>query len=167
MWLHIPNLTASTSAADTEGLNLDSNLQASTLMRDLPPRNEILEMLTMIVEQRNTRSWRHQAACKGMDPALFFPTSNSGRGSLDAARAICASCPVQAQCFEAGRTEHMGMWGGTSVDQRRKQGCPRNSFNQHYRQWVLDTEPSDEIAAYDLGIKVESVIRSRYARNTQ
>ena len=136
-------------------------------MRNLPARAEVCEMLTMIVEARNEREWRHLAACKGMDPNVFFPTGNSGRGSLDTARTICASCPVSTQCFEAGRTEHTGMWGGTSVDQRRKQGCPRNSFNQHYRQWILDTEPSDEIAAYDLGIKVGSVKRSRYPKNTQ
>jgi WhiB family redox-sensing transcriptional regulator len=129
-------------------------------MRDLPPRPEVLEMLTMIVEARNEREWRHQAACKGMNPDVFFPTGG-GRGSLDVARAICAGCPVSTQCFEAGRTEHTGMWGGTSVDQRRKQGCPRNSFNQKYRQWILDTEPSDEIAAYDLGIQIKSVQRSR------
>ena len=135
-------------------------------MRDLPARAEVLEMLTMIVEARNERDWRHLAACKGMDPEMFFPI-HAHRGSCNDAKAVCATCPVSKQCFEAGRTEHTGMWGGTSVDQRRKQGCPRNSFNHHYRQWILDTEPSDEIAAYDLGIKVGSVKRSRYPKNIQ
>ena len=135
-------------------------------MRDLPARPEVLEMLTMIVEARNEREWRHQAACRGMDPNVFFPT-RGGIDTLGAAKAVCAGCPVSTQCFQEGCTEYAGVWGGTSVDERRKQGCPRNSFNHHYRQWIINTEPSDEIAAYDLGIKVGSVKRSRYPKNTQ
>ena len=135
-------------------------------MRDLPARPEVLEMLTMIVEARNERDWRHLAACKGMDPNVFFPT-RGGIDTLGAAKAVCAACPVSTQCFQEGCTEYAGVWGGTSVDERRKQGCPRNSFNHHYRQWIINTEPSDEIAAYDLGIKVGSVKRSRYPKNTQ
>lgn len=135
-------------------------------MRDLPARAEVCEMLTMIVEARNERSWRHLAACKGMDPNIFFP-SRSGRGCLDAARAVCDTCPVRAQCFEEGCSEYAGIWGGASTAQRRGTGIPKSSFDKQYRQWIINTEPSDEVAAHDLGIKVESVIRSRYARNTQ
>jgi WhiB family redox-sensing transcriptional regulator len=129
-------------------------------MRDLPPRPEVLEMLTMIVEARNERDWRHLAACKGMDPNIFFPT-HAHRYSCNTAKAVCAACPVKTQCYQEGSTEHTGVWGGTSVNERRKQGCPRNSFNQKYRQWIMDTEPSDEIAAHDLGIQIKSVQRSR------
>ena len=129
-------------------------------MRDLPPRPEVLEMLTMIVEARNERDWRHLAACKGMNPEIFFPT-HAHSGSCNTAKAVCAGCPVKTQCYQEGCTEHTGVWGGTSVNERRKQGCPRNSFNQKYRQWIMDTEPSDEIAAYDLGIQIKSVQRSR------
>ena len=133
-------------------------------MRDLPARAEVLEMLTMIVEARNEREWRHLAACKGMDPNVFFPTGSSGRGSLDTARAVCASCPVSTQCFQEGCTEYAGVWGGTSSTQRRKSGIPKRSFHKQYRKWILATEPSDEVAAYDLGIKVESIQRSRFAK---
>jgi WhiB family redox-sensing transcriptional regulator len=135
-------------------------------MRDLPARAEVCEMLTMIVEARNEREWRHQAACKGMDPALFFPAPGDWH-AVKQAKAVCAGCPVSTHCLAEGRTEHTGVWAGTSATQRRNKGVPRNSFNQHYRQWILDTEPSDEIAAYDLGIKVGSVKRSRYPKNTQ
>ena len=135
-------------------------------MRDLPARAEVLEMLTMIVEARNERDWRHLAACKGMDPNVFFPT-RGGIDTLGAAKAVCAGCPVSTHCLAEGRTEHTGVWAGTSATQRRNKGVPRNSFNQQYRLWILHTEPSDEVAAYDLGIKVGSVRRSRYPKNTQ
>ncbi len=135
-------------------------------MRDLPARAEVCEMLTMIVEARNERSWRHQAACKGMNPDLFFPAPGD-RYAVQEAKAVCATCPVSTQCSEEGRTEHTGVWAGVSANQRRRKGVSRNSFNQQYRQWVLQTEPSDEVAAYDLGIQVGSVRRSRYPKNTQ
>ena len=129
-------------------------------MRDLPPRPEVLEMLTMIVEARNERDWRHLAACKGMDPNIFFPT-RGGNDTLGLARNVCASCPVRTQCFQEGCTEYAGVWGGKSSTQRRKSGIHKSSFHKQYRKWIMDTEPSDEIAAYDLGIQIESVQRSR------
>ena len=132
-------------------------------MRDLPARPEVLEMLTMIVEARNERDWRHLAACKGMDPNVFFPT-RGGMDTLGAAKAVCAACPVSTQCFQEGCTEYAGVWGGTSSTQRRKSGIPKRSFHKQYRKWILATEPSDEVAAYDLGIKVESIQRSRFAK---
>lgn len=71
--------------------------------------------------------WRSDAACRGEDPALFFP----GRGgSVDAALAVCDRCPVRAECADAGRTEYSGVWGGMSERQRRllrshRLDCPR------------------------------------------
>jgi WhiB family redox-sensing transcriptional regulator len=135
-------------------------------MRDLPPRPEVLEMLTMIVEARNERDWRHLAACKGMNPDLFFAQRNDYQ-SVKQAKAVCAGCPVRTQCYQEGCTEYAGVWGGLSATQRRKSGVPKSSFDKQYRQWIINTEPSDEVAAHDLGIKAESIKRSRYARNTQ
>ena len=129
-------------------------------MRDLPPRPEVCEMLIMIVEARNERDWRHQAACKGMNPNIFFPT-RGGNDTLSFARSVCASCPVRTQCFQEGCAEYAGVWGGKSSTQRRKSGIPKSSFHKQYRKWIISTEPSDEIAAYDLGIQIKSVQRSR------
>ncbi len=129
-------------------------------MRDLPPRPEVLEMLTMILEARNERSWRHLAACKGMDPNLFFPT-RGGNNTLRAAKAVCASCPVSTQCAEAGKDERTGTWGGISSFKRRRSNVPQKSFAKQYKEWIINTEPSEEVAAYDLGIQVGSVQRSR------
>ena len=70
-----------------------------------------------------TRSWFDDAACRGMDTAVFFP----GRGEpTDEAEAICASCRVTEEClwFALGsggsrRPERFGIWGGTSHRRRR------------------------------------------------
>jgi hypothetical protein len=38
---------------------------------------------------------------------------------------------------------------------------PQKSFAKQYKEWIIKTEPSEEVAAYDLGIQVGSVQRSR------
>ena len=62
--------------------------------------------------------WVEQAACAGVDPALFFPDRGA---SLADARQVCAGCPVRVECLEyaleAG--EKFGVWGGTSEKERR------------------------------------------------
>ena len=63
-------------------------------------------------------AWHAEAACRGMGPSKFFL---EGRGAdYRLARAVCADCPVQAQCAEAGAKEAFGMWGGLSERDRRK-----------------------------------------------
>lgn len=68
--------------------------------------------------------WQMQAACRGEDPSLFFHPEGE-RGELRearqrAAKAICASCPVMAECREHALTvrEPYGVWGGLSEDER-------------------------------------------------
>ena len=63
-------------------------------------------------------NWQTSAACRGLDPDLFYP----GRGGdTAAAKAICAVCPVVAECLQyaiqAG--ERLGIWGGQSERDRR------------------------------------------------
>jgi WhiB family redox-sensing transcriptional regulator len=59
------------------------------------------------------------AACKGMDPALFFV--GHGADSYDEARAICAECAVSEAClaYALADSELHGMWGGTTPRERR------------------------------------------------
>ncbi len=61
-------------------------------------------------------SWQADAACRGMPVSLFYP--ERGKHAL-AARAACASCPVSAECFEAGINENHGIWAGTNLKERR------------------------------------------------
>ncbi|WP_043485968.1 MULTISPECIES: WhiB family transcriptional regulator [Streptomyces] len=67
--------------------------------------------------------WRERAACRGVDPDLFFPIGNSGPTleQIDEAKAVCGQCPVVEQCLNwamrVGRVE--GIWGGTTEGERR------------------------------------------------
>jgi WhiB family redox-sensing transcriptional regulator len=64
------------------------------------------------------QSWADQALCAQTDPDVWFPPIG---GRNDAAKAICAACPVTAECLayalESGQEE--GIWGGTSAVERR------------------------------------------------
>jgi WhiB family redox-sensing transcriptional regulator len=63
-------------------------------------------------------SWQRLAACRGEDPAVFFPPRN-GSAQVAAARGVCRSCPVKEPCLEYGLRAPVGVWGGLSVKERR------------------------------------------------
>jgi WhiB family redox-sensing transcriptional regulator len=67
--------------------------------------------------------WRHEAACRDEDPELFFPVSEMGPGArqAEAAKAVCARCPVRAQCLEYALDNGLdyGIFGGTTERERR------------------------------------------------
>ncbi len=66
--------------------------------------------------------WRTLAACRGLDPELFFPARGDAFTARNA-QAVCATCPVAEQCLEfaieVGETE--GIWGGLSGRQLRQE----------------------------------------------
>ena len=63
--------------------------------------------------------WRQKAACRGVDPDIFYPVSDE---EADDAKAICAACPVQRACLEWALTsrESDGVWGGATERERRR-----------------------------------------------
>jgi WhiB family transcriptional regulator, redox-sensing transcriptional regulator len=66
--------------------------------------------------------WRHQAACVGLDPELWFPVGVLGPALEQeaVAKAVCAGCPVRAVCLEwASQRCVQGVWGGLSELERR------------------------------------------------
>lgn len=67
--------------------------------------------------------WRDLAACRDVDPELFFPVGNAGPGLRQVAQAkqVCAPCAVRASCLEwaLASGQETGVWGGTSEDERR------------------------------------------------
>jgi WhiB family redox-sensing transcriptional regulator len=66
--------------------------------------------------------WRDHAACRDMDPDLFFPMGTSGASLLqiDQAKQICRTCPVHGPCLRwALDSGDAGVWGGTTEDERR------------------------------------------------
>lgn len=63
--------------------------------------------------------WMLDALCRGHSPSDFFPSDGTG---VDAARRLCALCPVRVECLEYAlehRIDH-GVWGGASERQRRR-----------------------------------------------
>jgi WhiB family redox-sensing transcriptional regulator len=64
--------------------------------------------------------WAEHAACIG-ESAVMFPTG-SGWGRVSAAKAICARCPVVAECLDYALTYHEpeGVWGGMTPRERRE-----------------------------------------------
>lgn len=61
--------------------------------------------------------WHSEAACRGMDPEIFFPE----RGASDyQAKKTCRTCPVSEECAESGMREDYGIWGGDHQGERSK-----------------------------------------------
>lgn len=73
-----------------------------------------------------TTDWRAWARCGDVDPEIFFPTAESGHLLEDGvaeARAVCAGCPVTAQCLEFARERlPYGIAGGLTPAERRRDG---------------------------------------------
>ncbi|GAA4240527.1 WhiB family transcriptional regulator [Actinomadura meridiana] len=67
--------------------------------------------------------WRHRAACRDVDPELFFPIGNTGPAILqiEEAKQVCRRCDVSGACLrwalESG--QESGVWGGMGEDERR------------------------------------------------
>jgi WhiB family redox-sensing transcriptional regulator len=73
-----------------------------------------------LVENSNTErtAWRGKAACKGVDPELFYPIRDS---YAEDAKAVCQQCPVRVPCLEyaLASNETEGVWGGLTKRERR------------------------------------------------
>jgi WhiB family redox-sensing transcriptional regulator len=67
--------------------------------------------------------WRHEAACREVDPELFFPIGNSGPALLqiEEAKQVCRRCSVMEECLRwaIDSGQDAGVWGGLSEDERR------------------------------------------------
>jgi WhiB family transcriptional regulator, redox-sensing transcriptional regulator len=67
--------------------------------------------------------WRDSAACRGADPELFFPLTESGRSlmQIHQAKEICRVCQVRRACltWALGHAMSEGIWGGSTETERR------------------------------------------------
>jgi WhiB family transcriptional regulator, redox-sensing transcriptional regulator len=63
--------------------------------------------------------WADIAACKGLDPTIFYPATDE---EAEAAKAVCQGCPVKDTCLEHAieRREHNGVWGGATERERQR-----------------------------------------------
>ena len=78
--------------------------------------------------------WQYRAACKGPVSNLFFAPNHLERkeerlARESAAKAICRTCPVLAECREYAllvREPH-GIWGGLNEHERAERLAPSAS----------------------------------------
>lgn len=70
--------------------------------------------------------WQDIAACKGMDPIIFFGPENAEtvkekHDREDSAKAVCSTCPVKKECLEYAldARESYGIWGGLTELERK------------------------------------------------
>jgi WhiB family transcriptional regulator, redox-sensing transcriptional regulator len=85
--------------------------------------------------------WMARGACRGEDPGLFSPVSESGpsQHQTERARAICRRCPVLTTCLRyAMDTGQQGIWGATTDDERR---AMRQTARRHAARRVMSGAP--------------------------
>jgi WhiB family transcriptional regulator, redox-sensing transcriptional regulator len=69
--------------------------------------------------------FREFAACRELDPELFFPVGAPGFPAYDRqvaqARDVCAGCPVRAECLEFALAAGIdfGVFGGIDLEHER------------------------------------------------
>lgn len=68
-------------------------------------------------------TWRDLGACNGEDPDLFAPDGTTGRWVevIADAKAVCARCPVAAECLEWAleTRQNSVIYGGLTEDERK------------------------------------------------
>jgi WhiB family transcriptional regulator, redox-sensing transcriptional regulator len=82
--------------------------------------------------------FRYHAACRDVDPELFFPIGNGPIAQAQSARAkaVCRTCAVIGECLrwaiDSGQAE--GVWGGTDAVERRQDRIRRASADRGVRR---------------------------------
>jgi hypothetical protein len=78
-----------------------------------------------------SEDFRHRAACRWVDPELFFPTAAQGvefEAQVSVAKAVCAGCPVRQACLSwALSALPEGIAGGMTEDERRTERARRDA----------------------------------------
>jgi WhiB family redox-sensing transcriptional regulator len=79
----------------------------------------MIEMLQIVVKDKDPNRWQTRANCLGVDPDLFFPERGA---STREAKSVCAGCEVRDDCLEYALSngEKFGIWGGLSERERRR-----------------------------------------------
>lgn len=64
--------------------------------------------------------WQDQAACRNVDPDLFFPSETDKATALQA-KQVCGRCVVKDEClsYALWAREDEGIWGGKTESERR------------------------------------------------
>jgi WhiB family redox-sensing transcriptional regulator len=103
----------------------------SDLPDDRPPEsgrkrmvNDDLARVVWLPGEFDERAWRLSAACRDVDPAVFFPIGLTGPAvdQIEEAKVICRGCPVRLVCLQYALANHQddGIWGGYDEGERRE-----------------------------------------------
>lgn len=66
-------------------------------------------------------AWRQHAACRGLDPEIFYPSTDADEDAVSA-KSVCEVCAVRHACLEHALSvrEKEGIWGGATERERRR-----------------------------------------------
>ena len=73
--------------------------------------------------------WHQDAACRTVDPSVFFLPVGANAAEIAAAKRVCVGCPVRATCLADAieRGEQFGIWGGLTEHERADLPRPRRT----------------------------------------
>lgn len=67
-------------------------------------------------------AWMAQAACRTVDPDLFFPEDDATDFQVQEAKRVCSGCPVRQECLNRGLAaeDQVGICGGMTAEERQR-----------------------------------------------
>ena len=87
--------------------------------RQLEVRRRLVQEVA--VEPAGERyGWQAQASCLGAPAELFYPNHPNQEMAREIWDRYCHRCPVWRSCFEASRSERLGIWAGLLAGERRR-----------------------------------------------
>jgi WhiB family redox-sensing transcriptional regulator len=120
------------------------------------------------------RDWRQAAACREVDPELFFPEQGQ-LPQTTRAKEVCAGCAVRGPCLDnalhgpLARDDRHGIFAGTTAhDRTRLRGRPAMAEGTRFlhdrdaaaQAWALANRVSIDRAARDLGVSKPALRRA-------
>ncbi|MHA6620325.1 WhiB family transcriptional regulator [Pseudonocardia sp. DLS-67] len=82
--------------------------------------------------------FRHRAACRAVDPEVFFPAAVEGaefEAQVSVAKSVCAGCPVRSECLSwALEALAEGIAGGMTEHERRQEKTRRRGARRRRQQ---------------------------------
>ena len=102
-------------------LEIGGVLEQPTARLYIPPMSEMTRLPKPVAQNWE---WQYEGACRSLPTEMFFhPDGERGprrKAREVAAKAVCASCPVIAQCraHALAVQEPYGIWGGLTEEER-------------------------------------------------
>jgi hypothetical protein len=85
------------------------------------PLNDYYEQFARAHPYDLDPDWQHEGACRGSDQNLWF-SARGENSAITEAKRICNTCPIKQKCLDYALywNEQYGIWGGTTVRERRR-----------------------------------------------